>query len=69
MAVRRQHSEAKNQDSNGKNEGIHSAVLNLVQSMIFISSMALWFYEDPAEYAANFLYKITDIANKARQPL
>lgn len=43
--------------------------MNLVQSMIFISSMALWFHEDPAEYAANFLYKITDIANKARQPL
>ena len=62
--VRRQISEAENQASNGKAKRMHRTVMNLVRSMIFGNSMALYFWGDAAEYATYILDRSPTRANK-----
>ncbi|CCI11341.1 unnamed protein product [Albugo candida] len=65
--VRRQISEAENQASNGKAKRMHRTVMNLVRSMIFGNSMALYFWGDAAEYATYILNRSPTRANKGRR--
>ena len=64
--VRRQISEAKNQASNGKAERMHMTIMNLVRSIIFGSSLALYFWGDAAEYATYILNRSPTRANQGR---
>lgn len=62
--VDHQITEAENQSENGKADGMHCTVINMVRCMIFSCDMPLSFRGDTAEYSAHVLSRMPTRVNR-----